>query len=57
MHDDTQKEKIIIPSFEGAEDVPEGKSSYFKLMGPEDSILGSQGIESCCFSSKKIESC
>ena len=29
INDDTQKEKIIIPSFRGAEDVSVGKSSDF----------------------------
>ena len=29
MNDDTQKEKIIIPSFVGAEDVSVGKFSDF----------------------------
>ena len=41
MDDDTQKEKIIIPSFRGAEDVSVDKSNCFELLGPEDLILGS----------------
>ena len=56
MDDDTQKKKIIIPSFGGGEDVSVSKSNCFKLLGPENSILGSQGIESCCFSSKRKDS-
>ena len=55
MNDDTQKEKIIIPNFGGAKDVSIGKSNYFELLGFEDSILGSQGIEFCCFNSKGID--
>ena len=39
MVDNTQKEKIIIPSFGGAEDVSVGKFNCFKLLGLEDSIL------------------
>ena len=57
MNDDTQKEMIIIPSFRGVEDVSVGKFSCFELLGLEVSILGSQGIESCCFSSKGIDPC
>ena len=57
MNDDTQKEMIIIPSFRGVEDISLGKSNCFELLGLEDSIFGSQRIESCCFSSKGIESC
>ena len=57
MDNDTQKEKIIIPSFGGGEDVFVSKSSYFELLGHEDSILGSRGIESCCFNFKGVESC
>ena len=41
MDDDTHKEKIIISSFGGAEDVSVGKSNFFKPLGPEDLILGS----------------
>ena len=38
-NDDTQKEKLIIPSFKGAGDVSAGKSSDFYLLGLEESIL------------------
>ena len=31
--DDTQKEKMIIPSFDGAEDVSVGRSNYFSATG------------------------
>ena len=57
MDDDTQKEKIVITSFRGVEDVFVGKSSCFELLRPEDSILCSQWIESRCFSSKGIDPC
>ena len=39
MDDDTQKEKTIIPSLGGAEDVSVGRFNYFQLLGPEDSIF------------------
>ena len=55
MDDDTQKEKTIIPSLGGAEDVSVGRSSYFQLLELEDSSLVETGIESCFSSSKGID--
>ena len=57
MDDDTQKEKNVIPSFGGDDDVFMGKSSCFELLGIKDLIFDSQRIESCCFSSKGIDLC
>ena len=54
IDDDTQKEKIIIPSLGGANDVSMGRSSCFQLLKLENSILVENGIESCCSSSKGI---
>ena len=42
-NDGTQKEKVIIPSLEGVEDVFMGRSSDFWLLGPENLILTAQG--------------
>ena len=55
IDDDTQKEKTIIPSLGGAEDVSVGRSSFFQLLEPEDSIFVEKGIESCFFGSKEID--
>ena len=43
VNDDTQKEKTIIPSLGGVEDVSVGRSSYFQLLELEDSILVEKG--------------
>ena len=42
--DDTQKEKIIIPSFGGAKEVSKEISSNFQLLDPEDLILEERGL-------------
>ena len=55
INDDTQKEKIIIPSLGGVEDVFVSRSSYFQLLELEDSILVEKEIKSCCFGSKEID--
>ena len=47
MDDDTEKEKIFIPSFRDIEDVFVGKSNCFELLGPKDLIFGSKGIDPC----------
>ena len=54
IDDDTQKEKTIIPSLGGGEDVSMGRSSYFQLLEFENSILIEKGIESCYYGSKEI---
>ena len=33
MDDDTQKEKVVIPSFGGVEDISIGRSRYFSATG------------------------
>ena len=38
MDDDTQKEKIAITCFGGAKDVSVGKSNWFELLWPKNSI-------------------
>ena len=53
--DDTQKEKTIIPSLGGAEDVFVGRSNCFQFMELEDSILVEKAIKSCCSGSKGID--
>ena len=55
MNDDTQKENIIISSFDGVKDISVSKFNYFRLLEPEDSIFCVSGIESCCLSSKGID--
>ena len=55
IDDDTQKEKIIIPSLGGAEDVYVGRVSCFQLLEVEDSIFVDKGIESCCSGSRGID--
>ena len=45
INDDTQKEKTIIPSLGGAEDVSMGRSNYFQLLEPENLILVDKGID------------
>ena len=52
IDDDTQKEKIIIPSLGGVADISVSRSSCFQLLKLENSILVENGIESCCSSSK-----
>ena len=54
MDDDTQKEQMIIPSFEGVEDVLVGRSHGFQLLDTKGSILVDKGVESCCLNSKRI---
>ena len=49
------KEKTIIPSLGGAEDVSVGRSSCFQLLEPKNLILVEKRIESCCFGSKGID--
>ena len=39
MDDDTQKEKMIIPSFGGVEDFLQEDLTVFKLLDAKDSIL------------------
>ena len=55
IDDDTQKERIIIPSLGGAEDVSVGRSSCFQILEPKDSIFIEKRIESCCSGSKGID--
>ena len=55
IDDDTEKEKTIIPSLGGVEDVSVGRSNCFQLLEPEDLILVDKVIESCCSSSKGID--
>ena len=57
IDDDTKKEKTIIPSLGGTEDVFVGRSSYFQLLEPEGSILVEKGIriEFCCSGSNGID--
>ena len=55
IDDDTQKEKTIIPSLDGEDDVSVGKFSCFQLLESEDSILIKKGIKSCCSSSKRVD--
>ena len=55
INDDTQKEKTIIPSLGGVEDVFVGRSNCFHLLEPEYLILVKKRIESCCSSSKGID--